>query len=73
MCNIALLKSFEIFIQQLYTKIILSCKFVDFSNKFTYYYIYSMVIQQIITIITKLGQKILQIDTTTYFGSISIA
>jgi len=33
MCNIALLKSFEIFIQQLYTKIISSCKFVDFSNQ----------------------------------------
>jgi hypothetical protein len=59
--------------QCLYTKIISSCKFVDFLIKFTYYYINSMVIQQIITIIAKIGQKILQIETTTYFGSINIA
>ena len=35
-------------------------------------YIYYMVIQRIITIITKFGQVILQIDPTPYFGSMSI-
>jgi hypothetical protein len=71
-CIITFSKWLETFLTTYRTKRRSSSKISDFLSKVTSFYIYSLLNQQIFTIIGKLGQKIPKLHPTSNIASISI-